>query len=182
MKISRVKKTLTTPYALYIIDDQSFYIDDLKKKYEEKEKYTISIFSSLRRFTEFLSQQITLKNVIKIVVISLKAGNGEENSPEKVVERLLVSFPFLNIVKIADEKELPKDESYKKSGRVIMVKRNENTLLRVENSIKLFIGQRTLEKKVRGKRIGDRLFLASVLMFLLAILVVRILYPKIFYF
>jgi hypothetical protein len=177
-----VKKPLVAPISLYIIDDQSYYIDDLKEAYEESGKYAITVFSSLHRFTEHLSQQARIIPGIKIAVISLKSGNGAGSTPEKLTEKLLSVFPFLNIIKITDEKEMPQDESYKLAGNLIFVKRNENTLLRVDNGIKRIVGQMTLDLKEKQRRLADKIFVASIVLFLITAFIIRIVFPKIFYF
>lgn len=177
-----MKKTVVAPIILYIIDDQSYYVDDLRRRYEDSGKYAIHVFSSLHRFTEHLSQQTILKQGIKIAIISLKSNNGQENTPEVLTRKLLTLFPFLSIIKVTEEKEMPTDESYKQSGRLIFVKRNENTLLRIDNGVKLIVGQRTYEIKEKQKRIAYWIFFASISLFLIAALFVKILFPKIFYF
>jgi hypothetical protein len=182
VEILFVKKPLIAPISLFIIDDQSYYIDDLKLAYSESGKYEIKVFSSLHRFTEHLSQQIRLKPSIRIAIISLKILNGTDSTPEKLTEKLLSVFPFLNIIKVTDEKEMPKDESYKQAGNLIYVKRNENTLLRVDNGIKRIVGKRTVELKEKQKKTAENLLYGSIALFFVVVLIVRIFYPKIFYF
>ncbi len=177
-----MKKNIVAPIYLYIIDDQSFYVDDLKKRYEDSGKYAVTAFSSIHRFTEHISQQKSMKQGIRIAIISLKSADGKENTPEILTKKLLTLFTFLNIIKVTEEKEMPTDESYKQSGRLIFVKRNENTLMRIDNGVKLIIGQRIFETKGKQKKIAERIFLASILLFLLAALFVKIFFPKIFYF
>lgn len=177
-----MKKSLIAPISLYIVDDQSFYVDDLKMRYSDSAKYSTTSFSTLHRFIDHLSQQKFLKKTIKISVISLKKAANGESTPELVIGKLLSLFPDLNIIKITDEKEMPKDEFYKRSGNVTFVKRSENTLLRVDNSIKYIIGKRTLEFKEYQRKIANRLFLVSIFLFLILVVIVRVFYPKIFYF
>ncbi len=169
------------PISLFIVDDQSLYNNDLKEEYSDVGKYAITVFSSLQKLADHLSLLKRPKAAINIAVVSLKTDNEKTTSPN-LTENLLLKFPYLYIIKITDGKELPKEESYKPTGNLIFVKRNVNTLLRIDNGIKLIIGRRTLEIKEKQRDIARWLVVTSIAIFIVAVLLFRILYPGIFYF
>lgn len=177
-----MKRLFSNPIFLYVIDDQSSYIDDLRQNYSQSSKYILREFGSPQLFIDSLSREKPTGKKIRIAVIALRPASLQESSPEVLTQKLLLEFPDLHIVKISAEKEMPADESYKRSGNLIFVIKNENTLLRIDNSIKWIIARRTLERKEILSRKATRAFLFVLVVFTLTFLFFRIAFPHLIHF
>jgi hypothetical protein len=177
-----MKRLFSNPIFLYVVDDQSNYIDDLKQTYSQSSKYILKEFSSPQLFIDSLSGEKPSAKKIRIALIALRPASLQESSPEVLTQKLLLEFPDLHIIKISSEKEMPADESYKRSGNLIFVLKNENTLLRIDNSIKWIIARRTLERKEMLSRKATRAFLLVLVVFTITFLFFRLAFPHLLHF
>jgi DNA-binding NarL/FixJ family response regulator len=165
--------------SIYCFDDHKSFSDDVKKRFSDSARYKVIVTYSKNDLLKFIIDEADT-NTCKVVIISIH--DSKDNI--EIVERLTLEIkdinPDIGIILLAQNDKM---EDVKGSIRFNIdsyVPKNDNSILRIHNTIKKLISHRNLAINSRRRKLSFNILLVFVLVSLILLIVSYLILPEFF--
>lgn len=166
---------------VYIIDDDELHLKILKSKFETSTQYNVSTYTTGEDFLYSILTNPVNKKQVHIVLLDylLKSSDGDANkNGNEILQVIKSNYPELEVIMLSGVEDVDVATSAMQMGAVTFVKKNENSFLRINNSIKWIVSEKDLAKKKRSSFQTLYLFLSVAVGLVLIIGLIYKYFPK----
>lgn len=157
---------------VYIVDDDEFYLKVFENKFKTSTACITQTFTSGEALLELFRRKPLSKKYVHIVVLDYYLKSMENQDAQNGVEILKVikeNYPEVEVILYSGIED---DSVVRKGlllGAVTFVKKNENSFMRIHNSIKGIISKQNLQIKQAHSKLTRNIFILIILASLVTI-------------
>ena len=170
---------------IYFIDHDDQFANKLAEDLEISPKYNQHIYSSGKKFLSDFQTKSDLRSGTQIIFLSTNLEIDNEGNTVEAIDLLI------RVKKISKDAEViiysdNDDVNYVSSafdyGMYTFVKKNENIELRIDNTIKGIISQKTFVRQKRNSFLITKIFIIFLFLILIVLFLVYIIAPQLLLF
>ena len=164
---------------IFCLDDHKGFSEELKKKFCDTSKYFV-IVSHNRE--DFISQAERKKDdsFCKVAVLNLHESKENFEMADKMIATMKKLDPSTGIILVAPPDKMEDLKKVARSNVDSYIPRNDNTLLRIHNTVKKHISEHTLQICRRKRAISFYALLIFLIVSILFAVVARFRLPEYF--
>jgi FixJ family two-component response regulator len=158
---------------IYIIDGDEFFSKILKSKFETSTKYKVLLFSSGEDFLEHTIKNSISKKSMPVIILdySLKTHkNYDAKNGLDILKIIKELYPDIDVIMISGFEDTDIATTSMHYGATSFIKKNENSFLRVHNTIKYLISKKKLEKTKKQSHFARKFFLIMIITLIVLLL------------
>jgi FixJ family two-component response regulator len=166
-------KFIEEEVVIYLIDDDEFITKILKTKFETSTNYKVLSFSSGEEFLEYVIKNKIPKMSLPIIILdySLKTHkNYDAKDGIEILKIIKELYSDVEVIMISSFEDIDIATSSMHYGATSFVKKNENSFLRIHNTIKYTISRKKLEKTKKQSQLARKFFLILIITLIVLIL------------
>jgi DNA-binding NarL/FixJ family response regulator len=155
---------------IYVVDDDVLLLKILDNKFKKTTDYNIFTFRSGEEFLQYYISNPVKKNQIQIVILDYNLSTKETKSKDciEILKYIKEISQNVNVIVLSGYVTSLISEKMLRLGAVACIKKNENSYIRIQNTIKWVVSEQVIKKK---KKQSKRTFLVFFL-FLITIIVI----------
>ncbi len=164
---------------LFCLDDKRSYSVEVKRRFNDASRYMVFVSQSRNELLNLVKEYIPRKGY-KIAILpyyNLPDMSEPVQALAKEIQRISQGLSIVLLVH-GDSPE----ETVQKSGieAYSWVPASNNSILRIHNSVKKLISEKSLEVRTRRRKFAFRLFLAVLLVSLFGVVAAYLRFPQYF--
>ena len=150
---------------IYIVDDDRLLLEILEAQFKKASKYNIFTFTSGEDFLQYYISNPINKKQSQIVLLDLNLGTSSENKKDgiEILKHVKGISKDVHVVILSGYITQAISKKVKLLGAIECIKKNENSFIRVHNTIKLIIGNRAILDKKQQAKVTVYIFLIILL-------------------
>lgn len=166
----------TTPYPIFLVEDNGIYLKTLEKYLKENLKFNVGIHT-------FLSGEDCLKNMAlkpKIVILDyfLNSTTPDAANGLDILKKIDTMYPETAVVMLSSQDNMKVATDTMKYGAYDYVSKNENAFLRVHNVINNINTMITQAAEIKLGRQVKRILIAWIVLLVGAAVVMKFFFPE----
>ncbi|MBI5217701.1 MAG: response regulator [Bacteroidia bacterium] len=168
---------------IYLVDDDDFYLKVFENKFKTSTGCITHTFNTGEDLVDFIGRKPLSKKLVHIVVMDYYLQSIENQDAKNGIEILKIVKDIDPEVEVILYSGIEDDSIVSKGiqlGAVTFVKKNENTFMRIHNSIKGIISKHNLEKKHTTSKLTKRILILLIVACIVALGVIYIFNPDMF--
>jgi len=154
-----------------VISDELF-VKILQDKFNSSTDYKLNTYMLCNDFINALKKTVFTKYQHHIVIldyfISSKDGSGLKNGIE-VLKHIKETDPNIEVIMLSEEDDVKAASAATRVGALNFIKKNENSFMRLHNSIKWAVSERNLRRLKRQSRAALHLFLTIIVVIIIVV-------------
>jgi len=166
-------KFIEEDIIIYIIDGDEFLSKVLKTKFETTTKYKIFPFSSGEEFLEQIIKKRIPKMSLPIIILDYGLKTHKNYDAKDGIEILKIIkelYPDIDVIMVSGFEDIDIATTSMHYGAASFIKKNENSFLRIQNTIKYIISKKKLEKTKKQSQLTRKFFLILIITLIVLIL------------
>ena len=154
---------------VYIVDDDVLLLKILENKFNKTTKYNIYTFTSGEDFLQYYISNPVKKHHVQIVILDYHLSTSNEMKNGIVILKYIKDISrSVHVMVLSGYVTQLIADKMKRLGAVDCIKKNENSFIRVQNTIKWIISERLIEEKRKQSKITFLVF--AIIMIILSVL------------
>ncbi len=165
---------------VYIIDDDELHLRILKNKFVTSTSYSLYTYLTGEEFVYEMDLAYLQKRQVHIVILDyvLKTdSNKDVMDGLEVLEIIKKRNPKIEVIILSGNNDEDLSAKALELGANNYIRKNENSFLRLQNSIKWIISEKNLEKKRRDSKISIKIFILIIFIIILIFGILYIFFP-----
>ena len=165
--------------SIFCLDDHKTFSEDVKKRFSDPLRYKVVSTASKTDLLNLLRSEADT-NACKVVIIGLHDTKENIEAIEHLTVDIKKICPDTGIILLA---QCDKMEDIKKAIRINIdsyVPRNDNSILRIHNTVKKLISHRNLSINSRRRRLSLYILLVFVIISLIVLIISYFRLPEFF--
>lgn len=169
--------------CVYLVDDDEFYLKVFENKFRSSTNCIVKSFTSGESLVDELRRRPLPKKNLHIVVMDYYLKSMQNQDAKNGIEILKMIKEISPEIDIILYSGMEDDSIVNKAiqlGAITFVKKNENSFLRIHNSIKWIVSKKKLERKQRSSKFTKKAFIALLIAAVVGFILVYLFYPEMF--
>lgn len=150
---------------VYIVDDDLLLLKILDNQFKKSSEYNIFTFKSGEEFLHYYISNPVKQNQIQVVILDYQLSTGKTDAKDgiEILKYIKDISKQVHVIMLSGQhSQLITDKSML-LGAETCVKKNENSFIRIHNTIKWIISERVIKEKRKQSKITFQLFLGFIL-------------------
>ncbi|MBN2668530.1 MAG: response regulator [Bacteroidales bacterium] len=150
-----------TDVNIYLVDDDVLLLKILDNKFKKTTQYNVLPFRSGEDFLHYYISNQVKKNQIQIVILDYNLSTSDNNSKDglEILKYIKEISQDVHVIILSGFVSQAVSDKMKKLGAEVCIKKNENSYIRIQNTIKWIISERVIKEKKKQSRLTLAIFL-----------------------
>ena len=144
---------------VYIVDDDVLLLKILENKFNKTTNYNIYTFTSGEEFLQYYISNPVKKHHIQIVLLDYNLSTSNEKKNGVVILKYIKDISrSVHVIVLSGYVTQAIADKMKRLGAEECIKKNENSFIRIQNTIKWIISERLIEERKKQSKITFLIF------------------------
>jgi len=150
---------------IYIVDDDVLLLKILENKFKKTTKYNIYTFRSGEDFLEYYISNPVKKTHLQIVLLDYNLSTKDKTHKDgiEILKYIKGVSKNVHVIILSGYMTQIISDKMKRLGAVDSIKKNENSFIRIQNTIKWIISERAIRDKKKQSKITFIIFFSILL-------------------
>ena len=150
---------------IYIVDDDRLLLKILEAQFKKASKYNIFSFTSGEDFLQYYISNPIKNKQSQIVLLDLNLGTngGKKKDGIDILKHVKGISKDVNVIVLSGNITQIRVKKLERLGVVECIKKNENSFIRIHNTIKWIISNRAISDKRKQSKFTAYIFLSILI-------------------